>query len=57
MLDRIPAPVREHLWHLKHRAVRWMTERGFAESLHVLLEAQLHAIGVTHVLDVGANRG
>lgn len=57
MLERVPAPIRERLWSLKHRAVKWMTKNGFADSLHVLLEAQLGAIRATHILDVGANRG
>lgn len=57
MLERVPAPIRERLWSLKHTAVKWMTKNGFADSLHVLLEAQLGAIRATHVLDVGANRG
>jgi hypothetical protein len=57
MLDRVPGPVRERLWSFKHRAVRWIVKRGFADSLHILLQDQIRQMNVTHVIDVGANRG
>lgn len=57
MLDRAPAPIREGLWSIKHRAVRWMTDQGFVDSLHVLLQDQLRSLEISHVIDIGANRG
>jgi FkbM family methyltransferase len=57
MFDHAPAPVREGLWSIKHRAVRWMTDQGFVDSLHVLLQDQLRSLDITHVIDIGANRG
>jgi len=57
MFDRGPTWAREILWAGKHRAVRWLAERGFVESLHVLLQDQLRFMNIAYVIDVGANRG
>lgn len=57
MFDKIPTPIREQLWRIKHLIVSWLARRGFAESLQALLDRQLKLLVVTVVLDVGANDG
>lgn len=57
MLDSAPDALRDRLWQLKHRVVKWMVRQGFVDSLHVLLQEQLRALQITTVVDVGANRG
>src|SRR4029077_12852910 len=57
MLDYAPDGLRDGLWQLKHRVVKWMVRQGFADSLHVWLQEQLRALQITAVVDVGANRG
>jgi len=57
MLDNAPSSVREKLWTMKHRVIRWMASQSFVDSLHVSLQDQLRQLGITHVIDIGANRG
>jgi FkbM family methyltransferase len=57
MLDRVPEPIREPLWQVKHSIVRWLQERSLAEAVDAWLAKQLATLGIDVVLDVGANRG
>lgn len=57
MLERVPDPIREPLWQVKHSVVRWLQAHSFAEAVDAWLERQLEALRIDTVLDVGANRG
>jgi len=57
MFDWMPNWARGALWQLKHAAVEWLFRRGQVESFEVALAHQLKGLRITHVLDVGANRG
>jgi FkbM family methyltransferase len=57
MLERVPDPIREPLWHVKHSVVRWLQAHSFAEAVDAWLEKQLRELRIDTVLDVGANRG
>jgi FkbM family methyltransferase len=57
MLERVPDPIREPLWQVKHSVVRWLQDHALAEAVDAWLPKQLNALGIETVLDVGANRG
>lgn len=57
MWNGLPPFVHEPLWRTKLRLVRWLHRHGQAESFEVMLAEQLKSLHISHVLDVGANRG
>jgi FkbM family methyltransferase len=57
MFDSLPGPVREALWSWQFRLVSALARRGLVESFAYSLQRQLRQAGITHVVDIGANRG
>jgi FkbM family methyltransferase len=45
------------MWQLKQFGVRFLANRGLVEVFSVVLARQLAELSITHVIDVGANRG
>jgi FkbM family methyltransferase len=56
-MNRVSGLLWEAMWQLKQRSVRFLANRGIVEAFSVVLARQLAELSITHVIDVGANRG
>ena len=57
MFDKVPTPIRDQFWRIKHLIISWFARKGLAEYLQGLIQQQIDVLSVTVVLDVGANDG